>query len=79
MSRGLDRRPQKDKEKDTHRPLNLERDRTPKEREHKKRVVDDRDQIVKKIYGEKIDPHKKPYSNFNLHKEDKGKGKVQWY
>ena len=59
--------------------MKLERDSTPREREHKKRVDDDRDRVVKKMYGEKIDPHKKPYSNFNIHKEDKEKGKVQWY
>ena len=56
--------------------MKFKKDRTPKEREHERRVVNDRDQAMKKIYGEKIDPHKKPYSNFNLHKEDKGKGKV---
>ena len=56
--------------------MRLERDRTPKEKEHEKRVYNDREQAMKKMYGEKIDPHKKTYSNFNLHKDDKGKGKV---
>ena len=53
--------------------MRLKKDRTPKEREHESRVANDRDQAVKKMYGEKIDPHKKLYSNFNLYKEDKGK------
>ena len=28
---------------------------------------------------EKIDPGKKPYPNFNLHKEGKGKKRIHWY